>query len=166
VKREEGNTNSPELWLLKFLLLTYYHSHFLAATLDLTSFFTMAFLGAAHFFYSWAVFGLDVLFTSYCPDIVIFNSQLLSITLLELTCPLDSTQRIQAAQNRKQNKVEYLQLLAEFDCLNIPNCYETIEITVLCHYQLPTIKNLLNLLKFVHPEVSSYIKVFHQEMFR
>jgi len=32
--------------------------------LDFTSFFTMAFLGAAHFFYSWAVFGLD--FTSFC----------------------------------------------------------------------------------------------------
>jgi len=32
----------------------------LAATLDFTSFFTMAFLGAAHFFYSWAVFGLDM----------------------------------------------------------------------------------------------------------
>jgi len=31
----------------------------LAATLDFTSFFTTAFLGAAHFFYSWAVFGLD-----------------------------------------------------------------------------------------------------------
>jgi len=35
----------------------------LAATLDFTSFFTMAFLGAAHFFYSWAVFGLDYLYT-------------------------------------------------------------------------------------------------------
>jgi len=46
--------NSPEL-LLKFLPLAYYHSHFLAATLDFTSFFTAAFLGAAHFFYSWAV---------------------------------------------------------------------------------------------------------------
>ena len=31
--------NSPELLLLKFLPLTYYHSHFLAATLDFTSFF-------------------------------------------------------------------------------------------------------------------------------
>jgi len=59
VKREEGNTNSPELLLLKFWLLTYHHSHFLAATLDFTSFLTMALLGAAHFFYSWAVFGLD-----------------------------------------------------------------------------------------------------------
>jgi len=32
----------------------------LAATLDFTSFLTTAFLGAAHFFYSWAVFGLDL----------------------------------------------------------------------------------------------------------
>jgi len=62
VKHEEGNTNSPELSLLKFLLLPYHHIHILAATLDFTSFFTMAFLGAAHFFYSWAVFGLDIMF--------------------------------------------------------------------------------------------------------
>jgi len=39
--------NSPELSLLKILPLAYYHSHFLAATLDFTSFFTTAFL---HFF--------------------------------------------------------------------------------------------------------------------
>jgi len=48
----------------------------------------------------------DILITSYCPNFVIFNFQLPFITLLELTCPLDSTQHIQAAQNRKQNKVE------------------------------------------------------------
>ena len=47
--------NSPELLLLKFLPLTYHHSHFLAATLDFTSFFTIAFLRAALFFYSLAV---------------------------------------------------------------------------------------------------------------
>ena len=47
--------NSLELSLLKFLPLTYHHSHFLAATLDFTSFFTIAFLRAAHFFYSLAV---------------------------------------------------------------------------------------------------------------
>jgi len=52
-------TNLLELLLLNFLLSTYHHSHFLTATLDFTSFFTMAFLGATHFFYSWAVFGLD-----------------------------------------------------------------------------------------------------------
>jgi len=37
--------NPPELSLLKFLLLAYHHSYFLAATLDFTSF-----LGGAHFF--------------------------------------------------------------------------------------------------------------------
>jgi len=58
VKRGVGNL--PELSLLKFLLLTYHHNHFLAATLDFTFFFTMAFLGAAHFLYCWAVFGLDI----------------------------------------------------------------------------------------------------------
>jgi len=55
VKNGESNTNSPELSLLNFLPLAYHHSHFLAATLDSTSFFTTALLVAAHFFYSWAV---------------------------------------------------------------------------------------------------------------
>ena len=53
--------NSPELSLLKFLPLTYHHSHFLAATLDFTSFFTIAFLRAAHFFLQLGCFGLDML---------------------------------------------------------------------------------------------------------
>jgi len=56
--------NSPEFLLLKFLLLAYHQSHSWPPPWDFTSFFTMAFLGAAHFFYSWAVFGLD--FTSFC----------------------------------------------------------------------------------------------------
>jgi len=58
VERGEGNTNSAELSLLKFLRLAYHHSHFLAAALDIT-FFTTAFL----LFYSWAVFGLDNIHT-------------------------------------------------------------------------------------------------------
>ena len=36
-----------------FINLQYHHSHFLAATVDFASIFTMAFLGTAHFFYSW-----------------------------------------------------------------------------------------------------------------
>ena len=62
MKHGEGNTNSPELSLLNFLLLTYYHSHFLAATLDFTSFFTMAFLGAAPFFLQLGCFWIRLLF--------------------------------------------------------------------------------------------------------
>jgi len=34
----EGKINSPESLLLNFLLLTYHHSHFLATTIDFTSF--------------------------------------------------------------------------------------------------------------------------------
>ena len=48
-----ASQNLPKLSLLKFLPLTYHHSHFLAATLDFTSFFTIAFLRAAHFFTAW-----------------------------------------------------------------------------------------------------------------
>jgi len=48
VKHGEGNTNSLEFSLLK--LLAYHHSHFLAAILYFTSFFTMAFLGGIHLF--------------------------------------------------------------------------------------------------------------------
>ena len=44
--------NSPELSLLKFLPLTYHHNHFLAATLDFTSFFTIAFSRAALLFFT------------------------------------------------------------------------------------------------------------------
>ena len=47
---------------------------------------------------------------------------------MELTCPLDSEHHLKEARIRKQNKVEYLQLLAEFDRVNR---YETIEISVL-----------------------------------
>jgi len=46
-------------------LPTYHHSHFLAATLDFTSFFTTAFLGAAHFV-QLAVFGLDFTLVIVC----------------------------------------------------------------------------------------------------
>ena len=56
VKKECGlqkAQNSPELSLLKFLPLTYHHSHFLAATLDFTSFFTIACLRAALFLTAW-----------------------------------------------------------------------------------------------------------------
>ena len=56
-----ASQNLPELSLLKFLPLTYHHSHFLAATLDFTSFFTIAFLRAA-LFLQLGCFGLDLFF--------------------------------------------------------------------------------------------------------
>ena len=44
-----------ELSLLKFLPLAYLHSHFLAPTLDFTSFFHNSIFGGCTLFYSWAV---------------------------------------------------------------------------------------------------------------
>ena len=51
--------NSPELSLLKFLPLTYHHSHFLAATLDLTSFFHHSLPEGHTLFLQLGYFGLD-----------------------------------------------------------------------------------------------------------
>ena len=48
-----------ELLLLKFLPFTYHHSNFLAANLDFTPFFTMAFWGP-HLFLQFGCFGLDI----------------------------------------------------------------------------------------------------------
>jgi len=55
------HTNSPELSLLKFLPMNYYHSHFLAATFDFTSFFTLAFWGHTPFFHS-LLFLIDTIY--------------------------------------------------------------------------------------------------------
>jgi len=49
----EGNTISPELSLLKIFPLACHHSHFLSATLDFTSFLTIAFLEPHPFFTAW-----------------------------------------------------------------------------------------------------------------
>ena len=62
--------------------------------------------------------------------------------IIELTCPLDSQQHLESAHCRKQQKPEYLQLLAELDRLNIANNYSTVEVSVLGHY-LPDSVNAL-----------------------
>ena len=98
-----------------------------------------------------ATIPISILTTPYRPDTVIFNSQLSSIALLDLTCPLDSVHHKQSAHSKKQSKVEYLQLLAEFDHLKIPSYYETVEITALGHYQPASVNNLLNLINFSCP---------------
>jgi len=53
VKHGEGNTTLPELSLLKFLLLTYHPSHFLAAILDFTSFSQWPSWGLHPYFTAW-----------------------------------------------------------------------------------------------------------------
>ena len=54
-----ASQNLPELLLLKFLPLTYHHSHFLAATLDFTSFFHHSLSEGRTLFLQLGCFGLD-----------------------------------------------------------------------------------------------------------
>ena len=96
----------------------------------------------------------DVMVTTYHPDIVIYNSNTSAVALLELTCPLDSEHHLEAARSRKQGKLEYQQLLAELDRLDFSNYYETLEVSVLGHYQKSSVKNILNVLHFIHSDLS------------
>ena len=75
-----------------------------------------------------------VLPTTYRPDIVLHNAQRGEIQLLELTCPFNSTEHLQAARNRKINKGEYQLLLSELDRLGYICQYLTIEIGCLGYY--------------------------------
>ena len=97
----------------------------------------------------------SLLFTPYRPDIVVYNSEASTVALLELTCPLDSEHHIQEARSRKQNKTEYLQLLSEFDRLQIPNYYETVEISVLGHYLPSSIHALKSFIDFTQPSIAT-----------
>ena len=101
-----------------------------------------------------ATIPLAVMVTPYRPDVVIHNTATSSIVMLELTCPLDSSHHLQSARSRKQCKVEYQQLSAELDRLSISNFYETLEVSVLGHYYPFCIKNLWNLLHFIHQDIS------------
>ena len=53
----------------------------------------------------------NVIVTPFRPDIVIHNTITSSLQLLELTCPLHSTHHHEQARSRKQNKLEYHQIL-------------------------------------------------------
>jgi len=72
--------------------------------------------------------------------------------IIELTCPLDSSQHLESAHTRKQFKPEYVQLLAELDQLMISHCYRTVEFSVLGHF-LPNsifaIKDVINFIQQV-----------------
>jgi len=57
----------------------------------------------------------SILVSSYRPDIVVCNDDLKTISLLELTCPFNSSADLTAAHHRKALKPEYLQIVAELD---------------------------------------------------
>ena len=96
----------------------------------------------------------SILITPYHPDIFVYKSQVHRVAMLELTYPLDSVHHLESACNRKQSKVEYLQLLAEFNRLNIKSHYETVEISALGHYQPASIGNIQNFIQISNSNTS------------
>ena len=79
---------------------------------------------------------------SYCPNIVIYNEQHHKIQLLELTCPFNTTEHLQAARERKSSKPEYQLLISELNHLGYGTLYLTIEIGCLGHFLTPSIRAL------------------------
>ena len=75
--------------------------------------------------------------------------------ILELTCPLDSEHHLESARDWKQNKTEYVQILAELDRLNVSHCYSTIEISVQGHFQPHSIKAIKDVTSFVSDQALS-----------
>jgi len=68
----------------------------------------------------------DLLITSYRSDIVVHNSEASTLAL------------------------------AEFDCLQIDNFYETVEISVLGHYQPSSVQNFQRFVDFIlHPSITT-----------
>ena len=53
------------------------------------------------------IFLPSFLITLYQPDIVIFNAEKRDIRLLELICPFNSVEHLQAAREQKPSKLEY-----------------------------------------------------------
>ena len=90
-----------------------------------------------------------VMVTPFRPDIVIHNTIASGLLLFELTCPLDGTHHLREARSRKQDKIEYHQILSKLDRLDITNYYETLEISVLGHYHQYSVTNTYNALRFV-----------------
>ena len=85
-----------------------------------------------------------------------YTSATTSVALLELTCALDSGHHILSARSKKQNKPDYLQLLAELDHdrLQISNYYKTVEISVLGYHQPSSIQNIERFIDFLQPSVA------------
>jgi len=71
---------------------------------------------------------------------------------------LDSIHHLESARSHKPNKLEYQQLLADLDCLNITNYYKTLKISVLGHYHPFCVTNLLNLLQFCFASVKAAVR--------
>jgi len=71
----------------------------------------------------------------------LYNAESKTVSLLELTCPFNSRADLFAARERKQEKPEYQQIVAELDHLGFVSHYYTIKIGCLGHYLKKTVRN-------------------------
>jgi len=76
----------------------------------------------------------------YQPDIVISFT---SMGIVKLTCLLDLRQHIES-ETKKKNRI-----LATASKLGHPHHYTTVEVSVLGHYQLDSIKAIKNVICFI-----------------
>ena len=80
---------------------------------------------------------------SHWPDIVLYNAESKTVSLLELTYPFNSRADLSAARERKQEKPEYQQIVAELDRLGFLSYYYTVEIGCLGHYLKETVSSMM-----------------------
>ena len=69
----------------------------------------------------------------------LYNAELKTVSLLELTCLFNSRADLSAARERQQEKPEYQQIVAELDRLGIVCHYDTVEIGCLGYYLKETV---------------------------
>ena len=77
---------------------------------------------------------LSLLTTPYHSDLVMCNKENNSVTMLELTCPLDLVKHLEAARKCKQGKKKYQEIMSEFEHVGVACYYNTLELSVLGHY--------------------------------
>ena len=74
--------------------------------------------------------------------------------LIQSIIVLGRKEYFEQGRSRKQNKAEYLQILSELDRLNVTNFYETLEISVLGHFQQFSVTNTYNVLHFIDKDIN------------
>jgi len=97
-----------------------------------------------------ATIPVSLLVTPYRPDLVIYNRSSNCVAMMELTCPLDSVERLQSARDYKQGKQEYLMIQSELHRLGVDCSYSTVEVSVLGHYLTSSLSSLQASINFIY----------------
>ena len=88
------------------------------------------------------------------PDLVLILNN--NITIIELTIPSNNKEALQAAFDRKFNKLPYLHLISDLESCNYKVTYTTLEIRLLGRWTKQAIKSL-SLIPNVNKKIASSI---------